>query len=94
MLKVNKIIFFGIVVLVLACVVILLFTGCIGNYQVVDTSFNFNRAIIRLPNGEVIEGKLESWRDYDDSDQLQVKINGVTYLVHANNCALISGKGG
>lgn len=67
------------------------FTGC--NYQVVDTKYNFDRVMIRLPDGEVIEGKLESWRDYEDSDQLQVKINGVTYLVHANNCVLISTKG-
>ena len=36
-----------------------------------------------------ISGKIESWKDYDDGDQIQVKIDGTTYLVHSVNIVLI-----
>lgn len=63
-------------------------SGC--NKQVVDLTLSYNRAIISLPNGEIIDGKVQSWTDYEDGDQIQVKIDGVTYLVHASQVVLIS----
>ncbi len=42
------------------------------------------------PNGEIIEGEVDSWRDYEDGDQIQVIIDGVTYLVHAANTVLMT----
>jgi hypothetical protein len=66
-------------------------TGC-GNQQFFDTIYTYDRAILALPNGDVIEGKVDSWRDYDNSDQIQVKINGVTYLVHSVDVVLIQNK--
>lgn len=63
-------------------------TAC--NQQVIDTTWKFNYAIIKLPNGEIVEGECSSWKDYDNSDQLQVKINGVQYLTHACNVVLES----
>ena len=62
--------------------------GC-GNKQLIDFTYKYDRAIILLPNGTVFEGKIDSWCDYADGDQLQVKIEGVTYLVHSTNCVLI-----
>lgn len=62
-------------------------SGC--NKQVIDVTYKFDKAIVSLPNGEVIEGKLDSWTDYEDGDQIQVKINGVTYLVHSSDVVLI-----
>lgn len=64
-----------------------LVTSC--NYQVVDLTYGYNYAYIQLQNGEVIEGRVEAWRDYDDGEQLQVQINGVTYLTSSYNCTLI-----
>lgn len=55
-----------------------------------DTTYAFNYAIIRLQNNNVIEGRVQSWKDFEDGDQLQIKIDGVTYLVHSINCTLIS----
>ena len=63
-------------------------SGC--NKQVVDLTYSYERAIISLPNGEIVEGKVQSWTDYEDGDQIQVKIDGVTYLVHASQVVLIS----
>lgn len=68
----------------LACAML----GC--NMQVIDTTYSFERDIVNLPNGEVVEGKVESWKDYEDGDQTQVKIDGKTYLVHSSNVVLIS----
>lgn len=62
-------------------------TGC--NKQMIDVTYSYERAIISLPNGEVIDGKVQSWKDYE-GDQIQVKINGKQYLVHSSNIVLIS----
>lgn len=63
-------------------------SGC--NKQIVDVTFSYERASISLPNGEIVDGKVQSWTDYEDGDQIQVKIDGVTYLVHASQVVLIS----
>lgn len=67
----------------------ILLTGC-GNKTMFDTTYTFDRVILTLPNGEIIEGDIERWCDYDDGDQIQVKIDGVTYLVHSSNVVLIA----
>ena len=63
-------------------------TGC--NKQIIDTTYNYDRAIIVLPNGEIIDGKITSWTDYENGDQIQVKIDGKQYLVHSSDIVLIS----
>lgn len=75
-------------VVVITIGVCILMIGC--NRQIVDTTLTFNKAIISLPNGEIVEGKVTSWKDYADGDQIQVKINGKTYLIHSSNVALIN----
>ena len=75
-------------VLLVVVLMSLLLVGC--NKQLIDTTYSFDRAIISLPNGEIVEGKIQSWKDFDDGDQVQVKINEKTYLVHTMNVVLIS----
>lgn len=69
--------------------ILLILSSC-GNKQVFDTVYTFDKAIISLPDGSVVEGEVEKWKDYEDGDQIQVKIDGVTYLVHSSNICLIS----
>ena len=66
----------------------MLLSGC--NKQMIDTTYKFDRAIIELRNGTIVEGKVQSWTDFEDGDQIQVKIDGVTYLVHLSNIDLIA----
>lgn len=80
----KKVIFVVVILMVIAS---LMLTAC-SNYQAMDTTWKFNYAIIKLPNGEIVEGECTSWKDYENSDQLQVKINGVQYLTHACNVVL------
>ncbi|MBE5807837.1 MAG: hypothetical protein E7317_05805 [Clostridiales bacterium] len=61
-----------------------------GNRQLIDASNRFDRAVLLMPNGEVVEGKLNSWLDYADSDVVQVTIEGKTYLTHYANVCLIN----
>lgn len=75
--------------ILLIVVLLLLLSGC--NKQIVDLTWNYDYAIIKLPNGEVVEGKVESWKDYE-GEQVQVKINGDTYLVNSMNVTLIDKK--
>ena len=67
---------------------VMVLAGC--NKQMVDLTYSYEYAIIALPNGEIVEGKVTSWTDFEDGDQLQIKINGKTYLVHSSNVVLIS----
>ena len=75
-------------VCIAALTLLLGLTAC--NKQMVDLTYSYERAILSLPNGEVIEGKVSSWTDFEDGDQIQVRIDGKTYLVHSSNIVLIS----
>lgn len=76
-------------VLLLAILMIgLLLAGC--NQQLFDTTYSFEYGYISLPNGQVIEGPVSSWKDYENSDSIQVVIDGVTYYTHINNVVLVS----
>ncbi len=82
--------------IIIAAVAVLLVVGVViywethyGNRQLMDMKYRFDKAIISLPNGEVVEGKISSWLDYADSDVVQVTIGGKTYLTHYSNVCLI-----
>lgn len=68
---------------------ILTITSC-GNKQLFDTVYSFDRAIISLPDGTKIEGKVEGWKEYSSSDSIQIKIDGVYYYTHLQNVVLIA----
>ena len=82
------------IAIILVAIFLAMGISACGNKDMWDTVYTFNYAIIKLPNGEVIEGKVESWTDYEDGDQLQIKMeNGETYLVHSTNAVLmVNGK--
>ena len=78
-----------VVFLVIFLVIILVScTGCY-NKQLFDTTYHYDRAIVKLPNGEIVEGRVSSWTDFDDGDSIQVKIDGKMYLTHISNVCLI-----
>ncbi len=84
-----------IIIAVLFIALCLCMTGCmqIGNQQIgLDTTRTFRWAIIQLGNGELIEGSVDSWRDFDESDVIQVTISGITYLTHYSNVILTTEK--
>lgn len=83
-------------IIVLALMLVLMSVALVGcdeyNYQMVDTTYGYDRAVVSLPNGEIVEGNVDSWFDFEDGDQIQVKIDGTTYLVHSSDVVLIKDK--
>lgn len=61
--------------------------GC--NRQVIDLTYSYDYAQLEMPDSTIVEGKLNSWRDYD-GEQVQVVIDSVTYLVSSMNLVMIS----
>lgn len=74
--------------IIFLAIILISCTGCY-NKQFVDMTYHYNRAIIYLPNGEIVEGRVTSWRDFEDGDSIQIKIDGKTYLTHICNVCLI-----
>ena len=79
--------FLTIAILITIIAVCVMFCGC--NKRVFDFVYEYDRAIITLPNGDVVEGRIDNWRDYEDGDQIQVQIDGKIYLVHSSDIVLI-----
>lgn len=74
-------------VVAMSMTITILCTGC--NKQIIDTTYTFDKAIMYV-GGEWITIDVDSWDDYDDGDQIQVKdTDGNTYLVHSTNITLI-----
>ena len=79
-------------VAILMATTILGLAGC-GNKDMWDTNYTYDRAIIALPNGEVVEVEIYKWTDYEDGDQLQIIAkDGTVYLTSTLNCILINDK--
>ena len=78
------------IALLLTTVIMTLSLCACGNKTLLDTTYTFDEAIIRLPDGSVISGEVTTWTDYEDGDSLQITLkDGNTYLVHASNAVLI-----
>lgn len=78
------------IVLVFMLVAMCLGLCACGNYDAWDTVYTYDRAIVALADGSIVTGRVQNWRDYEDGDQIQVKIDGKTYLVHSTNVTLIA----
>lgn len=72
---------------VIVLIVVLFLSGC--NRQIIDTTYSFGSAIIAMPDGSTVSGRVEYWKDYSDSDAVQVKIDGKVYYTFLGNVILI-----
>ena len=77
-------------VLLIACLVV--FSGCerkMGNRITSGRDVQtFTYAWVNLGGKDIVEGFVTQWRDYDDSDTVQVLVNGKFYLTHYTNVVL------
>lgn len=60
-----------------------------SNRQWWDMTYRFDKVYIALPDGNSVVGSVESWTDYENSDTVQVKTGGKTYLTHYSNVVLV-----
>lgn len=50
----------------------------------------FNYCFIVLDGQEIVRGSVTNWRDYDNSDVVQVLVDGKYYLTHYSNVVLVA----
>lgn len=92
----NKYLKIGILALILIIITVAL-AGCDGSYYKTGNRITggkdvqtFTYAYVVLGGQEVARGAITQWRDYDNSDVVQVLINGKFYLTHYSNVVLIA----
>lgn len=82
-------------IVILAALLVLILiscTGCFYDKQLFDATYHYDRAIVYLPNGEIVEGRVSSWTSwtsFGDGGAVQITIDGKTYLTHICNVCLI-----
>lgn len=83
--------------ILVAILVIILITLCgceatqKGNRVVAGKDVQtFTYAYIRLGDKDIAEGYITQWRDYDNSDTIQIMINGKYYLTHYSCVVMIA----
>lgn len=60
-----------------------------SNKDFLKVDYNFKKAVIKLPNNEVVTGEIEEWTTYDSKDTVKVKLkNGKQYLGHSSDIVL------
>lgn len=70
-----------------------LLSGC-GNRAIIDTTYNFDKAIVKMPDGTVQTMDIVQWKDYEDGEQIQITASdGKTYLLSSYNCVLVDNRG-
>ena len=79
--------------IILAAIVVLCCVGFVGcsayNKQIIDLNYSYNRAIIQLANGEVVECKVDKWSDYEGEQIQIIAEDGTVYLTSSYRCDLI-----
>lgn len=86
----KKLIIFVMIVVMLLCSTAC--TGCSCNYKgydFLDNDYHFDKAIIKLPNGEVKIVDIAKWSDAEGEQLTILSADGTRYLVSSINCVLI-----
>ena len=76
---------------------LLVFVGCDDNRHKTGNRITggkdvqtFTYCYVVLGGKEVVRGSVTQWRDYDNSDTVQVLVNGKYYLTHYTNVVLVA----
>lgn len=78
------------VAILVALMVAVANVGFAWNVQIFDFNFHFNKAIIAI-GSETIEIDVKEWREYDESDAIQITaIDGTVYYTHLTNVVMMN----
>ena len=84
----------GIALFALLVMLVLCLCGCevkSGNRIIEGKDVQtFTYAFIRLGDKDIVEGYVTQWRDYNNSDEVQVLVNGKYYLTHYSCIVLVA----
>ena len=85
--------------LLLICMLVgamLIFAGCENQHKTGNRITGgkdvqtFTYCYVVLGGKEVVKGAITQWRDYDNSDTVQVLVDGKYYLTHYTNVVLVA----
>ena len=83
-----------IIIFAILIAMIFILSSCgVGNRQTgIDTVQTFDSFTIDF-GGEIIKGKIKQWRDFEDSDVIQITApDGTVYLTHYMNVLMVRDK--
>ena len=83
----KKIIALIITIMLASCVLV----GC-GNYDMFDTNYTYDTAIIEMPGGEVVTVAIKQWCDYEGEQIQIIAEDGTVYLTSTQKCILLNTK--
>lgn len=78
-------------ILCVLLVIVMIFSLTACNYNLIDTSWDFNYAYITMPNGEIVEVTINSWTEDENSVTIKGD-DGQVYSVSYHNCLLTKEK--
>jgi len=67
-------------------------TEIVGNHDLLGLEYDFQYAMLKLPNGQVYAGEVQSWYRSDATDRIRVTIDGISYVTQYSNVVLFSEK--
>lgn len=80
---------FLVLILAIMLVCTLVLSGC--NKQIIDLNLKFTNAYVKIGE-EWVDLKIFTWTDYEDGEQIQLKLtDGTVLIVHSANCILYNG---
>ena len=85
-----------ILIVVMLIVLLFVFAGCEDAHKTGNRITGgkdvqtFTGCYIVLGGKEIVRGSVTQWRDYDNSDTVQVLVNGKYYLTHYTNVVLVA----
>ena len=89
---IESILGFVVMGIITFAVVIGLFSGykaLNSNKDFLKVDYTFKKAVIKLPNNEVVTGEVEEWIIFNNKGTVKVKLkNGKQYLGHSSNIVL------
>ncbi len=60
-----------------------------AGYDLIDTNYHFNKAIIRMPDDSVVVVDILTWADAEGEQLTITSTDGTRYLVSSYNCVLV-----
>lgn len=61
--------------------------GC--NYDMIDTHWSFDTALVKWPDGSMKTIKIKRWKDFDGEQIQIIGKDGTVYLINSMNAVLI-----
>lgn len=89
-MKRTLIIAFIIFIVAFMAIILIAMPGC-GNYTMIDTKYNFDKAYVKIGDSDWKTVEVDKWCDYE-GEQIQLVLkDGTVMVINSLNCILYTG---